>query len=121
MEDATSKTKTVRVAACRLTPMISFPSCEACSRLFAGEVHDPVRRRQRGRDRRGRRHGQRLRLAGERVVGDQHLGPGAGADGGDQNLPLNPTATPCGLASSCLETDEKLAEFRSMISSVEPS
>ena len=38
-----------------------------------------------------------------------------------KTFPLNPTATPCGLASSCLETDEKLAEFRSMMSSVEPS
>ena len=84
MEDATSKTNTVRVAACRFTPMISFPSCDACRRLFAGQVHDAVGRRQGGRDRRGRRHRYRLRLSGERIVGNQHFGPGAGADGGDQ-------------------------------------
>src|ERR1035441_10594123 len=34
MEDATSKTNTVRVAACKLTPTISLPSADACRRLL---------------------------------------------------------------------------------------
>ena len=41
MEDATSKTNTVRVAACKLTPMISLPSSDACKRLFPARYMMP--------------------------------------------------------------------------------
>ena len=42
MEDATSKTNTVRVAACKFTPTISFPSCDACRRLLPARYMMPL-------------------------------------------------------------------------------
>ena len=47
MEEATSKTNTVRVAACMLTPTISFPSWRCLQAALAGEIHDAVGRGQR--------------------------------------------------------------------------
>ncbi len=41
MEDATSNTNTVRVAVCKLTPMISLPSSDACKRLFPARYMMP--------------------------------------------------------------------------------